>query len=325
MAGTVSIVSPPPWRVIQDENASSSSTVFLRRGSGILVLSCPHGGVEAPSELPDRLSGCVEPDTNTAQLAWAVFTALAPLRPSLVIGKITRLKVDLARTRERSAEVESARLAWDEYHGALRSCLDDAVAAHGQAHMLDLHGQTHRPATEVGHMLRNAELLYEAGTLEAGRCSLAAMARLDAWRGVEDAVCGLHAVGSLLEQQGYAAVPSVRQPYPCSGCCCCDPDSSRRCTGFDAAHCWNGKHPDGDGFGECSFFWGADTLRAYGGGGKGDGQLPQYRGNVAAQQLETSWDGCRDSDANIERFGVGIAAAVRGFIEHFYGNQECRD
>ena len=59
----------------------------------------------------------------------AILAALAPLRPSLVIGKLDRCKVDLARSREGSAEVEGARAAHDEYHAALCRCLDAAVAA----------------------------------------------------------------------------------------------------------------------------------------------------------------------------------------------------
>ena len=85
---------------------------------------------------------------------------------------------------------------------------------------------------------------------------------------------------------------------------------------------WNGHAPGGDGFGGCSFFWGAETLRVYGGGGSGDSrQLTPYVGKVAATQLETAWARCRDSDEAIADFGAAVACALRDFVEHFYGPQ----
>jgi len=359
------------------ECTSSRSTVLFRAGTSAVVLSAPHGGTLTPDAVPDRPSGCFELDTHTAQLALAVWSALAGAGnaeaaggagdgaggvPALVVGKLHRRKVDLGRARASAADSDAGRAAWDEYHNALREALRAAVAAHGHAHLFDLHGQCHRPhATEVGHMLTNAELRGGSGgggggcggggssgsagccagsgaSMELGRSSLGAMAQLRAFAGVEDAVRGAHAVGTLLEQQEggggvgrccYRAVPSASTPHPC----CCDrcgaSDACTRdgcaCTGFDAK-AWDGASAAGGAMGRCSFFWGANTIAAYGGGRELPGQpprrssqLPEFQGRVAATQLETQWTGAREDDAQIERFGAALASAIEGFMRHFYG------
>ena len=262
------------------------------------------------------------------------------LSPSLIIGKLARDKVDLARARESCADSEGGRAAWDEYHTTLQGMLEAAAEANeGQAHLIDVHGQTHRPATEVGHMLSNTELRcscceVDPAPLDPARSSIGAMATLPGWAGVEDAVRGPAAIGTMLEDAGYSAVPSAQQPHPCAEGCeraakdcrrCADADADADadagagdpgdcacpcpCTGFDNQQ-WCGT-AGGDDFGGCSFFWGANTLMRYGGGGRGaNRQLVSLRGKVAATQLETMWEGCRETDAQIDAFGKALASAV---------------
>ena len=88
-------VSLPPWHYHDDIDASgegggesgaggeggtedgsgttctSASTIFIRRGTGYLVVAAGHGG-DLSGGLPDRTSGCMEPGTilqyNSCQL-----------------------------------------------------------------------------------------------------------------------------------------------------------------------------------------------------------------------------------------------------------------
>ena len=206
-----------------------------------------------------------------------------------------------------------------------------AEANGGQVHLIDVHGQAHRPATEVGHMLTNTELrcsccaASDPAPLDPARSSVAAMAALPGWTGVEDAVRGPTAIGTLLEDAGYPAVPSAQTPHPCAAGCdraakdckrCADEGEGGSdcacpcpCTGFDNQQ-WRGT-ADGDGFGGCSFFWGANTLLRYAGGRAEfcKHQVVALRGKVAATQLETMWEGCRETDAQIDAFGKALAAA----------------
>ena len=305
-------VSNPPWASDDDP----ASTIFVRAGTSAVVICAPHGGTLEPPSVPDRAAGCHEPDTNTAQLAWAVWGALAGGTAALVVGKLHRRKVDLGRSRAGAAESVAGRAAWDEYHGAIRAALAAAIAAHGHAHLFDLHGQCHRPgATEVGHMLTNSELRdgsaagggscsvadergradglapssSGASTLRLERSSLGAMVSLRAFAGLEDAVRGEHAIGTLLERGGggggggasFRAVPSASTPHPC--CCVLGSCGERAgmeegemkpgvrgvqcaCSAFDAAASTQWDGTSARGHGRCAFFWGANTIAMYGGG-----------------------------------------------------------
>jgi hypothetical protein len=319
---------PLPWDLYNEEDNDgiyNGDTVFSVSGTGPLVLTAPHGGNLRPPEIPDRTAGCLEPDIHSAQLAWSVFAHCQTLRPSLIIGKLHRSKVDFNRPRPDDSAHTAAIAAWDDYHSAIQQSLDAALAQHGYAHLVDLHGQCHRPtATEIGHLLTNSDLRqFPLSSICLATSSLAAMANLPTFQNLEDLVRGPFSMGSLLESEGYAAVPSPRQPHPC--CCTDGIDLScdfkacgRTCTGLDVVPWKNGP----EGCGPCSFFWGSNTLCIYGGGRrKRNGewaQLERYRGVVAATQLETSWNGCRENDDQIQRFGAALGRSIGGFLTHFY-------
>lgn len=263
-------VPPPDWDAL-GPNSEPNSTILVIPGSGPLVISVPHGGTLRPPSIPDRTLGCMEPDTHTAQLALAIHTyllrrwgALSPsssssmpdvgTTPAIIVGKLHRVKVDLARPRgtcaspdsDSDSSGEAGRRSWDEYHGAVREALDEALDRHGRAHLVDLHGQCHRDASEVGCMLTNAELRTTLGrrhsrsggktgksvcgdnesrygasdALLLERSSLSAMSNLEAYSGLDDAIRGPHSVGTLLQKSGYSAVPSADMPHPCVGADC---------------------------------------------------------------------------------------------------------
>ena len=119
-----------------------------------VVLAAPHGGRAAPASIPDRTSGCLEPDWNSAELAEAVWHAFRERdggeaawggAPALVMLRLSREKLDGNRPRASACEeAADAQAAWDEYHGDLAQCLEDCVAAFGFCLLLDIHGQSHR-------------------------------------------------------------------------------------------------------------------------------------------------------------------------------------
>ena len=116
---------PLPWEdeehVEEELTITNAETVLSVVGNGPLVLSVPHGGNLRPSHIPNRTTGCMEPDTHTAQLAWAMYAHCCRFykdnkrRPSLVMGKLHRCKVDLARPRHVAANSDGGRQAWEDY------------------------------------------------------------------------------------------------------------------------------------------------------------------------------------------------------------------
>ena len=161
--------------------------------------------------------------------------------------------------------------------------------------------------------------------------SLAAMARLEGFRlepnpnphpnasptpiegfRLEAAVRGPYAIGTQLEERGFAAVPSASTPHPCR----CGPGAT--CSAFDVAE-WSGGCEDTRR--PCAYFWGAATTLRYGGGREG-GQLDEFKGAVSATQLETPW-AARASVQDIERFADAIADSVITFVDFFYGGVKC--
>ena len=321
--------------------AGAQVLAFCHVGEGQVVITAPHGGTVSPTTLDDRTSGCMEPDTNSAELAFVVWRKLRSrgLSPSLVVGNVSRRKVDLARDRESCADTGTAgrhgRVLWDDYHGHIARALRVAVRRHGCAHLFDIHGQGHREATEVGHMLTNTTLRSKVIPARAAAASsISAMASLPAFDTADAVVRGPWSLGSLLVQRGYFAVPSTATPHPCDPECtaCVGSAAKCACTAFDAK-VWDGVKAGGNGFGACSFFWGAHTLARYAGAYRYDStdagdaeqprrtqlQLPDLRGKIAATQLETEPRARAGGSAAIASFGTAIADSIADFMCHFYG------
>ena len=227
-----------------------------------------HHGIpnRIPIDTPDKTNVrrvCSETDHNTAQLACVVSAALRAkgVDATLVVGKLLRSKVDLNRPESLCAESHLGFAAWHEYHGEIKGGIRRALQQHPYAHVFDLHGQGHRPAVEVGHMLPNHVLRECCGCAideHAPQSSYAAMASNLPDFSMQEAVRGDSAIGSLLEDRGFAAVPSKNKPHPCS----CSPGCGCACSGYDAS-AWSGTGPDGD-CRPCAFFWGGTTTQLYG-------------------------------------------------------------
>jgi len=189
----------------------------LGRGALPLVLSAPHGGRFAPAEIPDRTVGSKVADLFSLELAQAVWASFPEgNRPALVASLLHRRKLDANRPKaEAAAGNELAEAAWTEYHAALASELRQAVVAHGVALLLDIHGQSHRPATELGYVLSSADLRLLDGELDHKATSLAALHHLRPGAvPLSELIRGSASLGALLERVGFACTPSPGQPCP---------------------------------------------------------------------------------------------------------------
>lgn len=201
-----------------------ASWVDATDGSMPLVLIAPHGGDLTPPELPDRTcSGCETlNDANTQALARtidSVFRVRTGKRPFVVINRLNRRKFDANRDRaEATGGYAPLDSMWLRFQGAVDSAKARATRSHARALVLDLHGHAHAvPRLELGYLL-SATSLRLADSALAPLVGNSSIARLDsATVGMDRGATllrGPRALGTLLVDAGYPAVPSAQDPAP---------------------------------------------------------------------------------------------------------------
>ncbi|MBL8997752.1 MAG: hypothetical protein JNL44_10600 [Gemmatimonadetes bacterium] len=201
--------------------------VEATEGTMPLVLIAPHGGDLTPPELPDRgCAGCETlNDANTQALARTIdsaFAARTGKRPFVVINRLHRRKFDANRDRaEATGGHTPLDPMWELFQGAVDSAKARATRVHARALVLDLHGHAHAvPRLELGYLL-SATSLRLADSALAPLVGNSSIARLDsaAVGGDRGAALlrGPRALGTLLVDAGYPAVPSAQDPAPLAG------------------------------------------------------------------------------------------------------------
>lgn len=187
-----------------------------------LVIAVPHGGRERPADISDRTFGVSDMDANTQELGRAIAEVIKKRTggaPHLVVCHLHRSKLDANRALPEAAQGNAiAEKAWREHHGFIEKACQTAVAQHGFAFLIDLHGHGHPEArVELGYLHSpedladcpdkiSSEVFVRAGTL--------------AWLaervpgGYADLLHGEHSLGALLEARGFLATPSPRMPVP---------------------------------------------------------------------------------------------------------------
>lgn len=187
-----------------------------------IVISAPHGGTLVPSEIPDRTSGTTVRDTNTEELVRTIGDALAALtgkRPHVIICRLRRIKLDANREIVEAAQGNRlAQRAWFEYHSFIDAAKEAVLDGHGRGFYIDLHGHGHEiDRLELGYLLSATELGLADATIEEttyeNRSSIRELSQRSA-ASFAGLLRGPTSLGALLENQGFAAVPSVSQPDP---------------------------------------------------------------------------------------------------------------
>lgn len=247
-----------------------------------VVLSAPHGGDLAPSEIQNRTFGATATDLNTLELTLAVRDALVDLTgsaPHLILSHLDRSKLDPNREIEEAAQGNVfAEYAWEEFHGYIERARA-VVRVRGEGMYFDMHGHAHPLARlELGYLLSADELnrndiflnslavVQQSSIRELGRDSPIPFAEL---------LRGPTSFGGYLEVEGVAAVPSPASPGPGS---------------------------------EPYFSGGYNTLRH---GSLGDSEL------VSGIQIEHQFPGLRDTDQNRRDYAARLAVVIREFmLEH---------
>jgi len=191
------------------------------------VISVPHGGNLNPASIPNRT--CNDPvyatDGNTVELALALRDFLfqkTGCYPHLVVCNLRRSKLDANRNLEDAAcGHPEAEQAWTEFHRFIDTAQALAEASYpDQVFYLDLHGHGNPIArAELGYLLYDTELALSDGQLnEEPYLSYSSIREL-ALRNINnlthaELLRGDFALGTLLANSGYAAVPSAQDPSP---------------------------------------------------------------------------------------------------------------
>ena len=328
-------------------SASSHNYVEYRPGSGAwpVVLAAPHGGMLMPEAVPDRSSGVTEPDWKSYELATAIFEAFRDAgaeagAPALVSLMLDRRKMDGNRcraqccdpvtditglgrgAREQIDASQGAPSAWDTYHGCLSEALATAVERHGFCLLLDVHGQSHRTGvTELGYLLTSQDLLLPDEAIDANQPrqssidSLLHISRDDSptsRRSLAGLVRGRESLGAFLEARGFPCVPSPATPHPVK-------KEALRAAQASKADIVAAKGPPPEAVAEATYFWGAYSIRRYGASGTvpadmhplSDAERSTWASKVAAVQLETSWEGVRESAGTRCGFGRALSEVRR--------------
>jgi N-formylglutamate amidohydrolase len=132
--------------------------ISVQRGTLPIVLSAPHGGgVRIPGAKPRVADGTYANvtvrDGNTDRLVWLVAQRLTETlggKPYVVVAQFSRKDADANRPPEQAFGNDAAGRHYDAYHRALRACVDEIRARHGNTGLLiDLHGQARVPGAIV--------------------------------------------------------------------------------------------------------------------------------------------------------------------------------
>jgi len=298
-------------KLVTSLNASSDSPFFP------VVISVPHGGAEDLSTIPNRTSGCFEPDWNSAELAAAIHDAFDN-KPAMTTLNLIRSKCDGNRSSSSACECLGLGLAAEthaQYHSSITKQLKACVEAHGFALLLDLHGQSHRPATELGYLVTSTDLLNP--TLP-DTCVSSLSNLVGSERSLEDLVRGTRSLGCFLEELGEAVTPSPLNREPVSKQAL---DRAASKASEDTTACTG---PPSAAASPSTYFWGGYTARRYGGPAAAvklqakddplDALTETWTRSVSAIQLETSW-ACREDAACRLRFATALRSAVESFIK----------
>ena len=192
-----------------------------------IVISVPHGGLVAPSNIPDRTcnSAVNDLDMNTIELGKQIdssFFASTGCHPHLIYCNLKRSKVDCNRNvSDGACGNQNAISAWTNFHHFIDTAQQLAQTQYGgKAFYIDLHGHGHTvQQLELGYLLYGSELGYTDSVLNStqyiGYSSIQNLVANNVHNYQHATLLrGNYALGTLLANAGYPSVPSLQTPSP---------------------------------------------------------------------------------------------------------------
>ena len=187
-----------------------------------IILSAPHGGDEKPSYMKTRTKGVFDKDDFTLELTEEIvkeFYNQTKKTPYAVIATISREKVDINREPNEAYEEENASIPYNQFHFLINSSRKQIEKVFGKGIYIDIHGQSHpKGYLEFGYLLDNDILkLHESNLREyQNKSSISTLSNFSK-ESFLDQLRGPHSLGSLMTNQGYDSIPSVKLPYASDG------------------------------------------------------------------------------------------------------------
>jgi N-formylglutamate amidohydrolase len=206
----------------------STGFVEYRAGNLPLIFSAPHGGNLEPESIPDRMcDGCVlVNDAWTKPITEGVYDRIVKLTgcyPHVIINLLRRSKFDANRDIEEAATGnEIVEQSWRGYHGFIDAAKTQVREEYKRGLFLDIHGHAHtKQRIELGYLLSGFELRMEDSDLNAELLVAESSIRTLAADNIglnkhAQLLRGEDSMGTLLEDKGFPAVPSLLDPFPLS-------------------------------------------------------------------------------------------------------------
>lgn len=202
--------------------ATTNNYIRYYEGNIPLILSAPHGGEIAPTNITDRQSGVFDLDDYTLELTEDIiqeFYLQTGKTPYVVVGEISRKKVDLNRQRDEAYEDKNAKIIYDEFHSLIQKSEKAIDEKFGKGLYIDIHGQSHPKAyLEFGYLLYNdvLKLVDEHLQSHQDHTSIRTLSKFSPEPFLEQ-LKGENSLGSLMCNQGYDSIPSTKIPYATDG------------------------------------------------------------------------------------------------------------
>lgn len=192
-----------------------------------IVISVPHGGFLEPISIPDRT--CNNPvmvaDAHTLDLGKQIDSSIFDLtgcHPHMIYCNLKRSKLDCNRNENDGACGNSeAIISWNEFQKYIDSAQNLALQQHGEkVYYIDLHGHGNSTQRlELGYLLYEDELELSDATLNTSQYINYSSIQHLVYNNTNgsthtDLLKGDFALGTLFENNGYPAVPSLQDPFP---------------------------------------------------------------------------------------------------------------
>lgn len=255
-----------------------------------LVISIPHGGAKKPDEIADRdcSDAVMGADMNTIQLGMSIKEEMEEQfgeSPFLVINHLHRTKIDQNRElKDAICGNDGLSETWEQFHRWIDTSLTKAVKEHDYAVHIDLHGHGHeKQRLELGYAVSVDDIkdIYEGNWSSPTKdLSIYELLEDNDTLGLKDIIVGEYSFGTLMEDEGIPAVPSMQDPFP----------------------------EEGD-----SYFTGGYNTRRY---AVGSGLYP----NVFGWQIEHNYEGVRDTEESRDRYAKAFVKAYKKYIDKMIGS-----
>ncbi len=249
-------------------------------GNSPFIISAPHGGSLVPDEIPDRTIGTTTKDANTEDLAREIQTAYFALTgkyPHVIINQLHRIKLDANREIvEGTAGNQYAIQAWNEFQTFIDSAKAQVTRSYGKGFYIDIHGHGHTiQRLELGYILSSSQLELSDNTLNAN--------------------VGYRNISSIRTMASNAGIPFADLLRGESSL-----GTFFEYHGYPAVPSSLQHDPGGNSY----FNGGYNTDRH----GSADG------GVISGLQIESNYDGVRDTDANRKTYAKVIVEVVDNYL-----------